>query len=598
MDAQKAEKLVRWFNDLACGCPMSVRVSRVLGSLGGGVDAASIRSRPKLEKAAAEKVPERISSLIEGVLLERALFTPDLAAAAFDVSDKLTYCTCNTTRGNFNLSSMMVWLPNGSSLTPNSPMKVTCPSCTIEYNNGGNGDKKPVPLISFFRHKAEQEVSVEKAETKQLYAAVLGVSGGCGVYNRSRQATFNGSWTCLLFNDKNLTTVEAEVVVSNRISHSVRLQPLCICPELLYAVCSIEGGSEFAYRVRDLAVVGGGEFLYFKYTIFEEHGPFDSRTDLKYLVDTEPVSEPGCLMAAAAAAASSGSSGGGGGSGGSRHGEDGEEIVAQKRGDNMDWPSSHCLSSPLKRRKVNVEEVSRMSLINEVDTQSLLMTVLGGAKRTGVKRRVAGSFIERGNSKKKRRDEAACGPTATVVATSDNQEIDKCKANYILPSPQIEEQTIESYQRHSHMTTTTKVAKHPIRIGANTFNVDVRPFRKRYVMPPSHILFSPPLILRMSFNCYKVITGAPAFFDRIEVEGPSGPTVLNNNAAHSATLKVLSYIRENSLKRWVKTAQSKGLNLLIKTPTTSIGIPVTTREIRNRQLCTATTLSMLAGLAK
>ena len=88
-DLRTAEKLVRWYNEMACGCPLSTRITRVLGSLGGGVDAVAVRSRPNLDSDIVKEIPECISNLIEVVLLERALTKPDLAASAFDMADKL-----------------------------------------------------------------------------------------------------------------------------------------------------------------------------------------------------------------------------------------------------------------------------------------------------------------------------------------------------------------------------------------------------------------------------------------------------------------------------------------------------------------------------
>ena len=206
------------------------------------------------------------------------------------------------------------------------------------------------------------------------------------------------------------------------------------------------------------------------------------------------------------------------------------------------------------------------------------MTVLSGREGGG------GSGEKRHASTKKKKINTSSAP------------VDKCKKEYILPCPQIEEQTIHAYQRQNHLSY-NKVIKHPVELNGTTFNVEVRSFRKKYILPPSNTLFSPPLIVKTSFNRYKIISGAPAFFDRVEVEDACcDPVVLDNNAAHAAILRLLSYIRENSLKRSVETAE--GLNVLIKTPTTNIGVPVSSKEIQTRQLCTATILGMLAGLAK
>lgn len=79
-----------------------------------------------------------------------------------------------------------------------------------------------------------------------------------------------------------------------------------------------------------------------------------------------------------------------------------------------------------------------------------------------------------------------------------------------------------------------------IKINGTEFNACVRPFRKKYFMPPPPTLFSPPLIIRTSYNRYRIISGAPAFFDRVELEETCGSVTLDNNAAHSATPYVFS----------------------------------------------------------
>lgn len=537
VDLNTAENLVRWYNKLACGCPLSARVRRVMSSMGGGVDATAVRSRPNLEKGGEEKkIPQRVSNLIEGILLQRALSKPDLAAAAFDMSDRLLYCACNSTRENFNLSSMTAWEPKEATI-----IKVTCPHCTIDYGGKcSSTSTRPIPLMTLFRRKAEQEICPERIETKRLYTALLSSFGGS-----YQQTSFNGSWTCLIFGKSSSTTIEAEVLVSNKISPTVRLQPVCVCADLLYAICSTTGRSEFAFQARNMSVIEGGEFLYFKYTLFKEGGPFDSKVDMKDLVNTEPTSETGCLMAATTYSSSS------------------EEEE---------------LPPPPAKKSKTTDGGGKMSTTNEVDMQSLFLTILSkkGKCDTNKRKRTVNNKLP-------------------VEVSSD-----KCKAEYILPCPQIEEQTISAYQRQNYMSYNNKVIKHPVKINGNEFNVCVRSFRNKYIMPPSHTLFSPPLIIRTSYNRYKIISGAPAFFDRVELEDTCGSVTLDNNAAHTAILKLLSHIRENSLKRSVEVASNKGgnLNVIVKTPTTNIGVPISTKEIRDRQLCTATTLSMLAGLAK
>ena len=569
IDLQTAEKLVRWYNVLACGCRLSSRISRVLGSLGGGVDAAAVRCRPSLDNHGGTKVPERISNLIEAVLLERAHTKPDTAASAFDMTDTLHYCACSTIRGNFDVSSMTAWTTASQDSSPAAIM-VTCPACSMDYGGKRPIGVKPIPLISLFRHKAEQERNPERAVTKRLHAALLvSSSGGCGTYNNSTQQTsFNGSWTCLLLKGSRSTEMEAEVLISNKISHSARLQPICVCSDLLYAICSTTGGSEFAYQARNVSVIEGGEFLYFKYTLFKEGGPFDPKMDIKYLIKTEPASDPDCLTAAVATSTSSSTN-------------------------QVDMPLAPCPPSSIKKRKLTEGAASRMNTNNEVNMQSLLMTVLSGRGYKGGDG--DGGLNRHTKSKTRKLDNRA---TALMSGKQfPAPPTDKSNSDYILPCPQVDEQTIRAYQRQNYFSC-KEVIQHPVDVNGKTFNIRARSFRNKFILPPSNTLFSPPLIVRVCYNRYKLITGLPDFFDRVEVEEACGPVVLDSNAAHSAVLRLLSYIRENSLKRSVETASAEGLNVAVKAPTTNIGVPVSSKEIQERQLCTATILGMLAGLAK
>nr|BDU62124.1 wsv440-like protein [Chionoecetes opilio bacilliform virus]GAV93210.1 hypothetical protein SCV_090 [Chionoecetes opilio bacilliform virus] len=552
---KEAEKLVRWYNKLDCGCPISKRVSCVLGALGGGIDAAAIRSRPDLTTSHGDDfiVPSRVTRLIEGILLERALSKPDLAAAAFDLTGILTYCTCNSFESNFNLSTMTAWIPVD---TNKRKIRVTCPSCTFDYGNNTelNGCVRAEPLISLLRKRADEETCPERAETKHLFSLLIGAAGGCGRLG-AQQANFNGSWTSLSFNRSSpMLLIEADVLVSNRVSPSVRLQPMCICSEFLYAVTS-SLSHEAAYKARNMTVIEGGEFLFFRYTIFEEGGVFDSTVDVSSIISGEPTSETGCMAAAAAAAS----------------------LVPTPS-----TSEDYIVTSPTsKRRKKDNTPIftSSMSTTNEVDMQSLLMTVLSCGKTTAPAR-----------TRKKKKP---------PVVSNDGMVDDQCKTNYIIPCPQIDEQSIVTYQRQSHISYLSKVTKHPVVINESmTVNVDVRLFRKNFTLPPSHILFSPPLIIRKGLNRFKIISDVLKFFDSVEINEEWGSSPLGNNAAHAATLNLLSCIRKNSLTRSVSTAPSKGFNVICKTPTTNIGVSISSKEIQTRQLCTATTLHMLAGLAK
>ena len=598
IDTGTAEKLVRWYTRYACPCPLSNRVSRVLGSLGGGVDAAYVRSRPNLEQqrtASDRKIPSRVTTLIEGVLLERAMMKPDLAASAFDVCERLVYCACNNIRGNFDVSSMAVW-GAGDVGGSDGVINVTCPSCTMDRLTSPalaasrSPHQSPIPLISFFRSLAEKEVFPERAELKKIYSVLLAGSatGGGGVYNDScQQSSFNGSWTCLLIYDtggKKNIKLEAEVLVSNKIKHSSRLQPKCVCSDLLYAVLSNSGASEFAYQVANISVIEGGEFLYFTYVLFEEGGPFDNKTDLKALLKNEPTSETTCLQAAVASSTT-------------------------KANADSSFSSSDEEISLVRCKQLAAGD--KMNTRNEVDMQLLLSTVLnskGSAAAAKCSRRGGGGGrLNQPPTKKRKKDVEATtdDPTTVIPNTEDNTAttayIAATKKDFILPCPQIEEHTMFSQQRINALNNAdASVIKHQITVNETVFTLPVRQHRKNFVIPVDNVLFSPPVISRTGFNKFRVLSGLSSFFDRIEIvcTGTSDSVALGNNTAHSAILRLMSYIRENSLKRSVELASTKGVNFVIKTPTTNIGVPISVKEIRERQLCSASTLGMLAGLAK
>nr|QVW09994.1 MAG: hypothetical protein EDAONDGI_00079 [White spot syndrome virus] len=599
---ETAVKLVRWYTEYDCCCPLVNRVERLLGSFGGGVDATSVRSRPALyeeDKKGDKCIPFRITSLIEGILLERALTKPDLAAAAFDVSEKLVYCSCNNTQGNFDVSSMTIWIDGNNS----KKYEVTCPSCTVEKISGGAESihKKPMSLLAFFNNLVEKEAFAERIELKKLYLSLLtgSAAGGGGMYkDSSQQSSFNGSWTSLLFHTskKDKTRLEAEVLVSNKIKHTSRLQPRCVCSDLLYALCSTTNNSaSYAYKARNLCVIEGGEFLYFKYTIFEENGPFDSKTDLQSLVNNEPVSETN----SSALAASSSSL------------EDDDDCCDDDDDDDDDENEKTKKKQPKKQTKKQKTTTSTLPPISKTNHDNMLMNVLKKGAVNGKRKMMDSLSGKKGQHSKKLKTSAAAGGGASsdVVAGENEEENNpssvsptnnRDRKDYVLPCPQIEEVTIFSQHRMNNNKLAESVVKHSVVINGNCLNLFVTQHRKKYILPHENILFCPPLVQHVGFNKFRILTGVSCFFDRIEIvfSDQSDSVVLSNNAAHSAILRLLSYIRENSLKRSVRTASVKGIDFVVKSQDTNIGIPLSNKEIRERQLCSASTLSMLAGLGK
>lgn len=251
INTQTAEKLVKWYNGLGCVCPLTQRLQIVLGMLGGGVNAASVRSRPFLEDTNEEQLPLRVTKVIERVLIERSLARPDTAAAAFGVSDKLSYCSCNNVRSNHSVSAMTAWVPKNENFN-NSEKRIitTCPSCTFSQNGplSPSTTTSPIPLPIFLSTIADSKQKCN--ETLQIYSSLINASGGIGRGTGDKsmqQYTFNGSWTCLLVlrdddnerKDAPLIGLDAEILISNKVSSSVRLQPKCICSDLLYCMLGI-----------------------------------------------------------------------------------------------------------------------------------------------------------------------------------------------------------------------------------------------------------------------------------------------------------------------------------------------------------------------
>lgn len=522
---------------------------------------------------------------------------PDFAASAFGVHERLVYCACNNTKGNFEVSSMSVWgVDLNEEVSSGGVLHVTCPTCTVERLSAVTPDSKtknPVSLISFFRTIAEREVFSERAELKRLYSVLLAGSaaGGGGVYKDScQQSSFNGSWTCLLLHSGNKlnrmrnTRLEAEVLVSNKIKHSARLQPKCVCSDLLYAVFSSSGAPEFAYQAANISVIEGGEFLYFTYVLFEEGGPFDNKSDLKVLLNNEPTLETTDLQAAAASSSTAAAN-----ASSSEEEEDGNKKQ-HSRFKRLDAPSPQHVSNKVKKNNNN-----------EADIQMLLFTVLNNKCSSGNNKKGGVGGPPPAKRRKKGATDDYDGSVNSSSNTTTNTSDITTKKDFIIPCPQIEEYTIFSQQRINALNNAdSSVIKHRVTMNDTVFSITVRQHRKKYIVPVDNVLFSPPVISRTSFNKFRVLSGLSSFFDRIEfvVAGTADSVALRNNTAHYAILRLLSHIRENSLKRSVELASTKGVNFVVKTPTTNIGVPVSVREIQERQLCTASTLGMLAGLAK
>ena len=569
-----AEKLVRWYNSLGCKCALSNKVSRALSYMGPSpVDAATIRSRPTIESNEDEQVPERVHRVIQRVLLERSLASASTAASVFDMSGRLAFCSCNDTHGNYPVSVMSAMRDN-SNMAGDNAIRVVCPSC-VSYREKSGVTISPLVDV-MIKESQKQKVDQKDREKRDIYSVLMNASGGCGRDGRGRMSTFSGSWTCLLFNAE-ARRIDAEFLVSNRVSTSVRLQPHCICSELMYAISSIKNKktnrNKFAFTVDTIRVFGGGEFLYVRYPVFNQGGPFDksSPNDILKIINDKPLSHTG---------------------------EEGAEEEEEEEKNQQ---------PPIKRRRQQHQGASSPLSIggggkddNVINMQLLLSTMLR-TKRLRENKRHRSSSKSTGSPPQPPTDrmvvvESARGDDDEDNETRANPEID----NFLVPSPQVEEQCITTFQRVS-----TPIEKTRIEFAQDVaFLVDTRriPGNGDILFPASNTLFSPPIITRLSFNRFRVVSGVLKFFDRVQQEEENGANgndcVLDDNAALFATFKMLLCIRENSLARITGYRPNDNINIINKTTTTSLGVPISNQEIKKRKLCTATVLSLLAGLAK
>ena len=96
------------------------------------------------------------------------------------------------------------------------------------------------------------------------------------------------------------------------------------------------------------------------------------------------------------------------------------------------------------------------------------------------------------------------------------------------------------------------------------------------------------------------------FFDHIEEETSCASISLNDNAAHQATFKMLSRIRERNLRKGVAAINEEGdIHVSVKSVPPKLGngsgggsVSLSQSEINKREICSATTLNILASLVK
>ena len=573
-----AEKIVRWHMEFGCRCNDSMKLERVLGMLGGGVDTASVRSRPFLEtREDDEKVPAKISDIIRLVLKERSLTNPQVATAVFKSNKKrYSFCDCPDQRGNCSVSVMTAWFND----IDDKDIEVTCPSCTDDYSRRrGSVMKKSMTLTKMLTAGSSGGGGGGPSAgdiTEQLLSMSLSTTGGCGRNSEARLSSFNGSWTGLTYNIEK-RSIDGEILMSNVVFPSCRLQPSCSCSEILYIVSSTFGKLEeedvkFAFQACEVKILGGGEFLYIKYPIYGQGSVFDrvSSKALKRLMGSEP------------------------------NGLAVSETMKEEDGSSIKKPPPTTIGKmrpppppppPVKASKNhrNAESAAATEHDNIVDMQQLMAMVLSKGKNAR----------QKGNIKRKRDDSLADDVGQSAASSSSS--------SFLLSSPQIDEKCITLYQQTLLAIPTEAVRiRWPSCGDSHLLNIKRLPETgKKILYPSNNTILSPPLIIRTKYNVYRVLSGLLMFFDHIEEETSCASISLNDNAAHKATFKLLSRIRESSLRKSVAAINEEGdVHVSVRNVPPKInnnsggGVSLSQFEVTKREICSATTLNILASLAK
>lgn len=556
---QTAQKLVRWNKVLGCNCDTNTRLERVLGTLGGGVDAAVVRNRPMLEMREKEAVPSRISEVIQRVFLERSMSCAETAVSIFKNSGKtFSFCSCSDSRGNASVSILTAW-----EVKPGD-VDVTCPFCTSKYRASPSVTSQPL-IQMLLRDVISSDSLLEK-----LYALLIGATGGCGRNSEARFSSFNGSWTCLVYNTER-RTIDAEFLISNVVSTSCRLQPVCMCNEILYMISGLINTNDklkFAFKATEIKILGGGEFLYMRYPVFRQGGVFDRvpQKALRNIVKSEP-----CGVSGAGYMEPTGK---------------GESAIADTTSSTTGTPDA-IIPNKKRQRKKQMENVED----NVVNIQHLMSIILTNGKRS-----VSSEKRKRNTVATVQEDSSSDDPELTLAPPEDSI--------FILPTPQVEEQCISNYRKSNQSIPTERVKV--IHSSGDKHVLDIKRIfeNSRVVCPVSNTIISPPLVIREHFNSYKVLSGLLMYFDRIEEEFTANEftNLLDDNAAVSVTFKLLSLIRENSLRRGIEVlseeGDSYGIHVSRKTLPARNNVVLSHKDVDKGEVCTETILNILGGLVK
>lgn len=120
------------------------------------------------------------------------------------------------------------------------------------------------------------------------------------------------------------------------------------------------------------------------------------------------------------------------------------------------------------------------------------------------------------------------------------------------------------------------------------------PSFSKLLLPPVCNLLSPPIVSRIAFNRYRLVTGLGSFFDLVSIDiaqGVDKTITLDDRAIYGEFLNLLSTIKENCVTRIFNSASAEVLDVQ-----SNIGVTISNGEAIQRELCSASILSMLASL--
>lgn len=590
-DQEKVIQVTQWYSRFNCSCPTSPRLLRLLSSLGGGVSATQIRSGVAVSSTTPsdcetkQPIPDRVADIVSNVLLERSLTIPRSLFSIFGLEcSNVVFCECSGSRPNYSAATMMVWQSNDDQYShqPRNRLEVTCPLCSITRYKQSNSDEVPIPLPVYLRRRCLTNgfsLNPIIRETWNAYSALVSASGGCGrgMHQPSQAATFRGSWASLLLVEDNAQDkvygLDGEFLVSNAVGSCLRLQQRCICSDLMYFVSAATAKdlSQFAFSPISLQILGGGEYLYGRYIIFRTGGPLDTLPSTANKDGGQRLFQQN----------------GGTGRSDAIGSEMARRLSSASKKMNSPQIHRHRTHRPTSNGNHHIQHSMTTNSSttdigkNVISIQTMLHTVL--SKGAVNRRHLSGSHALSMNQLH-----------AAVDAAVDAQMVGETK-HLILPPPQIEELDVHEYIRQLcpvKVTVDLTMTNIGIEV-ARSCHADPPSFSK-LLLPPVCNLLSPPIVSRIAFNRYRLVTGLGSFFDLVSIDiaqGVDKTITLDDRAIYGEFLNLLSTIKENCVTRIFNSASAEVLDVQ-----SNIGVTISNGEAIQRELCSASILSMLASL--